>query len=240
MYTYIREKYLHRGIMEAMKILNNAPIVSGENQTLEDKLKEIQLVMDIESVNETKILKAMPSDLETLVDYELELVEGTRDADGAFGYTYHGLFNKNIDYVINELKRNSNSRRATLLVADSNSMKLQHPPCLQRIHFTIKEGKLNTTVQMRSNDGVKAIVMNSFAFVQLARYIADSLGIKELGSYTHMADSFHAYSKDWKELNNYCKMFELRKEENCVYNYEEYIEVYNEIADKIREKYKNK
>ena len=93
MITYIHQETLHRGIEEAMKALNQAPIVSGKNQDRTDSLKEIHLMMSIYSVQDVKLTMAMPTGVETLVDYVLEIVEGTKDFEkDMYGYTYHDLF----------------------------------------------------------------------------------------------------------------------------------------------------
>ncbi|MBC3802828.1 hypothetical protein GH808_00020 [Acetobacterium fimetarium] len=234
MITYIHEKELHRGIEEAMKALNRAEIVTGKNQDREDHLKEIHLVMDIDSVQEVKITMAMPAGLETLVDYVLEIVEGTKDFEkDMYGYTYHDLFAENIEFVIRKLKEDPGTRQATLHVSNQKAARLADPPCLQLIHYTVKNGKLNTNVVFRSNDGVKAVAMNVFALIELSRYIAKEAGISELGSYTHNALSYHAYSRDWKALEGYCRMFDQK---DCTIAYDDYLEVYEEYADESRQK----
>ena len=233
MVTYIHKTELHKGIEAAMKALNEADVVVGKNQDREDNLKEIHLLMDIDSVQEIKITMAMPTGLETLVDYVLEIVEGTKDFEkDMYGYTYHDLFSKNIGFIINKLKDDPETRQATLHVANQEAARLNHPPCLQLIHYTVKDGKLNTDVVFRSNDGVKAVAMNIFALLELSRFIASEIGIKELGSYTHYALSFHAYSRDWKALEGYCKSFDER---DCTIDYEDYLEAYADFADECRE-----
>lgn len=233
MITYIKEKELHKGIEKAMQALNNGEVVTGKNQDREDTLKEIHLVMDIESVQDVKITMAMPSDLYTLVDYVLEIVEGVKDFEkDMYGYTYHDLFSENLQFVIDKLREDPDTRQATLHVSNQKAARLNHPPCLQLIHYTIKDNKLNTNVVFRSNDGVKAVAMNAFAIIELSRTIAKEAGIKELGSYTHNAVSFHAYSRDWPELEGYCNMFNQR---DCSMDYDNYLEVYEERAQKFRE-----
>lgn len=232
MITYIHEKELHRGIEEAMKALNRAKIVSGKNQDRTDSLKEIHLMMAIDSVQDIKLTMAMPTGVETLVDYVLEIVEGTKDFEkDMYGYTYHNLFSKNLNFIIDKLKNDPETRQATLHVANQEAAKLTHPPCLQLIHYTIQNGKLNTNVIFRSNDGVKAIAMNAFALIELSRYIAREIGIKELGGYTHHAISFHAYKRDWASLEGYCKAFDTR---DCTIDYDDYLEAYKDVADECR------
>lgn len=233
MITYIRENELHKGIEKAMVALHNAEVVTGKNQDRNDTLKEIHLVMDIDSVQDVKITMAMPSDLYTLVDYVLEIVEGVKDFEkDMYDYTYHDLFSENLQFVIDKLKEEPDTRQATLHVSNQKAARLNHPPCLQLIHYTVKDNKLNTSVIFRSNDGVKAVAMNTFALIELSRYIAKEAGIHELGSYTHNAISFHAYSKDWDELEGYCNMFRQR---DCSMDYSNYLEVYEERAQEFRD-----
>ena len=233
MITHIHQKELHKGLEEAMKALNQADIVTGKNQDRTDSLKEIHLVMEIDDVQDVKLTMAMPTGVETLVDYVLEIVEGTKDFEkDMYGYTYHDLFAKNLDFIIDRLKNEPETRQATLHVANIEAARLSHPPCLQLIHYTVKDGKLNTTVVFRSNDGVKAVAMNAFAIIELSRYIARKANISTLGNYTHHAISFHAYSRDWESLSGYCKSFDNR---DCTIDYNDYLEAYEDFAEECRE-----
>ncbi len=171
--------------------------------------------------------------LYTLVAYDLELNNGVLDWEG-FDYTYHELYSKYYDSCIAELKRDNRTRRATLPIAGDKSYNSPHPPCLQTILIKIKDGKLHTTSVFRSNDGVKAIVMNLFGIARLAHRVAKDVGV-EVGGLTHIADSYHAYEKDWAELEGYCKMFETRNDEDLYYTYDEYLEAYDEYADEFIE-----
>ena len=100
--------------------------------------------------------------------------------------------------------------------------------------FRIIDNKLNTTVVFRSNDGVKAFAMNSFAIALLAHKIANEVGV-EVGTYTHIANSFHAYKKDWDTLNSYVKMFVYRKPEDLYYTYEDNLKAKEEHEEEYRE-----
>ena len=50
--------------------------------------------------------------------------------------------------------------------------------------------------------------------------IADNLGI-EVGSYTHRANSFHCYERDFDLLKGYVNRIHDYSEEYITYNYEE-------------------
>jgi thymidylate synthase len=92
---------------------------------------------------------------------------------------------------------------------------------------------------MRSNDAVEASYMNAFAFIMLQKSAADKLGL-EVGSYTHRANSYHCYEKDFKLLEQYVKGIKNSEAnqsiENITYNYEDYYkELMEEIIDEINE-----
>ncbi len=46
--------------------------------------------------------------------------------------------------------------------------------------------------------------MNAFALIMLQKRIADELGV-EVGTYTHRANSFHCYERDFGLLDGYCE-----------------------------------
>ena len=58
------------------------------------------------------------------------------------------------------------------------------------------------TALFRSNDACKATFMNAYALTCLQEKVAAELGV-DVGSYTHIANSFHAYEKDWELLESY-------------------------------------
>lgn len=230
-YKVLNVNHLHEAVELAMRELNKAPVVNGENQDQMDELKELSLVINIENTKDITISKALPSDLYMLVEYELEFIEGVRDFEKSWDYTYHQLYSHFYDECIEELKRNKCTRRAVLPLAGERSYGSPHPPCMQIIMFKITDNKLDATVVFRSNDGVKAFAMNSFAIARLINKMASELGV-EPGSYTHIAQSFHAYKKDWTVLDSYCRLFESRND--CFYTLDEYLEVYDEYADEYR------
>lgn len=229
---------LHDATMDALKVLNASPVIGCENQDNADKSKDVSITINVEDISKPTISKAFPGELKTMVEYVLEFVNGVKDFEvdlGKWDYTYHQEIKEYLDKCINELKRNHDTRRAVIPIAGEKSYASMYPPCMQNIMFRIIGGKLHTTVTFRSNDAVKAFVMNSFAISQLARFIATEVGV-EVGGYTHIANSFHAYSNDWDQLEGYCKMFATRDESELYYTYEEYLEVYNEYANEYKDK----
>ena len=233
MYEHIHANRLHNAVEKSMRLLGAARYVDGENQDMPDKLKDVSVVIDIDNIKDLTISKAIPGDLYSLVEYELEFIEGIRDWEAEWEYTYHKLFMQHYNECISELKRNHDTRRAVLPIAGDTSYGNPHPPCMQIIMFRIIDGKLNTTAVFRSNDGVKAFAMNSFAIALLARKVAAEVGV-EVGTYTHIANSFHAYSKDWDTLRQYLNMFDTRDPEELYYTYEDYLYAKEEHEDEYR------
>ena len=93
----------------------------------------------------------------------------------------------------------------------------ENPACLQHLQFFIRGGKLHLKILFRSNDACKATYMNAFALIMLQQRMAQELGV-EMGTYTHRANSFHCYEKDFPLLEGYIRR--LDKGEDVTYDYE--------------------
>lgn len=169
--------------------------------------KEVSMTMVVMSpLVEPAISKCFIGGPRELEQYILEITEGILDFEvdrGNWAYTYHRRFADQIDFVVEDLKRNPSSRRAVMLVRDNGEdMGSDDPACLQHIQYILRDGRLHCKVLFRSNDAVKATFMNAFALIRLQKIIADKLGV-EVGSYTHRANSFHCYAKDFSLLDRY-------------------------------------
>ena len=165
----------------------------------------------------SKLFLGGPRELE---QYRQEILDGILDfeiAKGNWAYTCHDRIAKQWPWLVEELKRNPDTRRAVIDVRnfkyDSQS---NDPACLQHIQYFIRDNKLYCKVLFRSNDACKATFMNAFALIMLQKKLADELNI-EMGEYTHRANSFHCYAKDFELLNNYCHTID--KNENLCYSY---------------------
>lgn len=154
-----------------------------------------------------------------LEQYRQEMLYGILDFEverGNWHYTYHQRMAKWKQGVVDELKRDPASRRAVIAIRDNEAdMKSGDPACLQTLQYMIRDGKLHCWVMFRSNDAVKACFMNMFALVMLQKDFADVLGV-EVGSYTHIATSWHCYPQDRDMLNTWVKQIHSRK---CAVNF---------------------
>lgn len=203
--------------------------------------KEVSMTMVVEKpLQEPMISKLFIGGYKELQQYVMEIRDGILDFEvskGNWKYTYHnrmveypidnqidfpGESHKDqISFVLDELKRNPDSRRAVIDVRDnSEDMYSDDPACLQHIQFFIRDDKLDMKVLFRSNDACKATFMNAFALIMLQKMVADKLGI-EVGTYTHRANSFHCYEKDFKMLDGYVSRIHDYSWDSLAYDYED-------------------
>lgn len=239
-YVSIIAESLVDGIRDSLSILRHGGFIRGKNQDFSEMQRDIVLSMCIKDVDKVRIPMTMVHGLEELVDYVLEMTEGTKDYEAdKLDYTYHLLLAPNLDFVIDLLKKDPITRQATLNIANQETAHLPHPPCMQEIQFRVSDrGKLDTHVLIRSNDAYKAATDNMFAVIELARKVARLAGIEKLGMLNWCALSYHCYNKDLFRLEKAVERFFQEPIESLSYSYEEYLEVFNEIADKLRDHYK--
>lgn len=185
--------------------------------------KEVSLTMVVQNpLKEPMISKLFIGGYKELEQYRQEMLDGILDFEvdrGNWTYTYHKRMERQIPFVISELKRNPYSRRAVIDIRDwETDSTNDDPACLQHIQYLVRDGKLHCKVLFRSNDACKATFMNAFALIMLQKRIADELGM-DISSYTHRANSFHCYSKDYKLLNGYCNRLSANSSNSQAYNY---------------------
>ena len=117
------------------------------------------------------------------------------------------------DWTIEELVRDRDSRRATVVINQPYHKEKNHKdyPCTQYMHFFIRNGKLDMGICMRSNDAVFGFCNDVFTFSLFHQLMLNHLNDRglniHLGRYYHHAGSFHIYERHFemmdKILNNY-------------------------------------
>jgi len=114
-------------------------------------------------------------------------------------YGWQWSRNNQLDYVISELERDNNSRRAVLTIYDGkeHDQYKYDTPCTLSIVFCIQDDKLCMTVTMRSNDLVFGFCNDQYCFSKLQQMVALRLK-KEVGWYYHFAQNLHIYEKHFK------------------------------------------
>lgn len=183
--------------------------------------KEITVIMKVlNPLQEPMISKCGIFGPRELEQYRQEMLYGILDFEverGNWHYTYHQRMVEWKQGVIDELKRDPASRRAVIAIRDNaKDMESGDPACLQTLQYMIRDGKLHCWVMFRSNDAVKACFMNMFALVMLQKEFADALGVP-VGTYTHIATSWHCYPQDTEMLHAFVKG---SAKDECAYCYE--------------------
>ncbi len=203
--------------------------------------KEINMTIVVkEPLTEPMISKLTYIGPRELQKYVMEITDGILDfaiESGKWKYTYHSRMKDQLEFVVNDLKRNPDSRRAVISLRRDEDMYSDNPACLQHIQFFIREGKLEMMVLFRSNDACKAAFENMFALIMLQKKVADMLNIP-VGTYVHRANSYHCYERDFDLLDSYVNRIENSyrsdRDEVITYDYEgEFKEIMDESIPEI-------
>lgn len=202
------------------------------------KQLELSMTMVVENpLKEPMISRCFIGGFHELEQYIQEMLDGILDFEidrGNWTYTYHDrMVNYHgidqVNFVINELRRNPYSRRAVIVIRDVDvDAGNSDPACLQHIQYFVRDNKLHCKLMFRSNDACKATFMNAFALIMLQKRIADELGY-EMGSYTHRANSFHCYESDLSLLEGYVSR--IHSENDITYDY---VDEWDELMESAR------
>jgi len=190
--------------------------------------KEVSMTMQVlEPLAEPMISRLFIGGPRELEQYRQEMLDGILDFEiehGNWAYTYHSRMAEQLPFILHELKRNPYSRRAVIDIRDwrhDSAEGNENPACLQHIQYFIRDGALHCKLLFRSNDACKATFMNAFALICLQKRMADALGVK-MGSYTHRANSFHCYARDFSMLAGYVERMDKSDDiEDLTYSYED-------------------
>lgn len=118
--------------------------------------------------------------------------------NSAYGYRIKEKFGfDQWKYIKSLLTKDPNSRQAVIHIKDADNTKTKDTPCTVYLQFLLRNGKLNLSVHMRSNDIWMGVPYDMFSFCFLQMLMAMELGV-EIGSYTHYAGSLHMYARDYK------------------------------------------
>jgi thymidylate synthase len=145
----------------------------------------------------------------TICDHA-KIWSGIINTDGSINSNYgQYLFNdiNQFDNVINTLKLDKDSRRASMTILDSKHLKsnTKDVPCTYALNFRIRNNLLNMTVHMRSQDAIYGMGNDAPAFSFIHEMMLNALKeyYPELqyGNYHHFVDSFHVYERHFKMLD---------------------------------------
>ena len=110
-------------------------------------------------------------------------------------YGWQWRRNDQIDYVVNLLRNEPETRQATISIYDGK----EHDtfafdtPCTYAVQFTIVNNRLNMCVVMRSNDLWYGFCNDQYCFSELQKEVCRALNL-EIGTYYHFAHNMHLYN----------------------------------------------
>jgi thymidylate synthase len=110
-------------------------------------------------------------------------------------YGWQWQRNNQLDYVVDLLKNNPDTRKAAISIYDAKESDKysKDTPCTYAVQFTIINNKLNMSVYMRSNDIWYGFCNDQYCFSELQKIVAEKLSIGT-GWYYHHAHNMHLYN----------------------------------------------
>jgi len=125
------------------------------------------------------------------------------DHSGKVNSNYgHYVFRRaQFQWVINELTRDRDSRRASMVILQPYHMTPDNKdvPCTYGLNFRIREGKLNCSVHMRSQDAIWGLG-NDLPFFSVVQELVAVMLLVPMGDLHLAVDSFHVYEKHFDML----------------------------------------
>lgn len=120
-------------------------------------------------------------------------------------YGWQWSRNNQIDKVIEMLKKDPTTRRASISIYDGKEIdKYQKDtPCTYAINFNIADNKLNMSVLMRSNDLVFGFCNDQYCFSKLHEMVSREIPFACVGTYYHFSQNMHIYDRHYNMKNQY-------------------------------------
>ena len=191
---------------------------NGEDMITEDgqKCREIRnTVIEITNPKLKSISPKYPLGKKAVENYTNNLLYGS---ENTFSYDYHSRLFKyplegdkinQIDFIVDKLKEQQNSRRCVAITwqpdidIEVSKKDRGSVPCLQFVQFLIRDNKLYQTVLFRSNDLFVAYHANAIGLIALGEMVAEKVGV-DYGTYTHHSVSMHIYvNRDFDYIKKY-------------------------------------
>ena len=159
--------------------------------------------------------------VETIAPYNKNIVNYSDDGQTFFG-AYGPRIMSQLDYVVDKLKSDSDTRQAVLTIWRENPPETKDVPCTVAVNFMIRDHKLNCHVYMRSNDLWLGFPYDVFNFSMLSHLVCCRLnasvvenggGIIEPGTLYHTASSRHIYEQHFEQVRQlvgqYTKQYDI-------------------------------
>ena len=150
--------------------------------------------------------------------------------DGTIGPAYGAIISKptfgyknQLEYVIETLKKDPNSRRVMINLWDIDNLpEMALTPCCYNLLFNILDGKLYMQLNIRSSDVALGLPFNIFQFQVLHKLIAHECKV-EPADMIVMISNLHYYDRHEEKLLNQVDYDELFPDATLKINYPESI-----------------
>jgi thymidylate synthase len=155
--------------------------------------------------------------VETIAPYNKNIINYSDDGQTFFG-AYGPRIMSQLDYVVDKLKSDADTRQAVLTIWRENPPATKDVPCTVAVHFMIRDHKLNCHVYMRSNDLWLGFPYDVFNFSMLSHLVCCRLNafvvenggvIIEPGMLYHTASSRHIYEQHFEQAEKLTNRYNL-------------------------------
>lgn len=165
-----------------------------------------------------------------LQDMGVEIWTPWKKEDGTIGPAYGAAINvptfgyKNqLEYVVETLKKDPNSRRVMINLWDVDKLhEMALTPCCYNVIFNVLDGKLYMQLNIRSSDVALGLPFNIFQFQVLHKLIAHECKV-EPADMIVMISNLHYYDRHEEKLLNQVDYDELFPDATLKINYPESI-----------------
>ena len=175
------------------------------HEVTDERGSKIKEYLNLMIVVKDPYTNRIPADIswneERLEEYAKQLTTGENVQD--FEYTYGQRlrnWNEQVDqiaYVIDKLKHNPTTRRATAVTwVPTVDTVVDEVPCMIIDDFKIRGDMVNLTTLFRRHDFAGAYPANLYGLSRLLEYVAGEVGVKP-GMITSISASAHIYEHDW-------------------------------------------
>ncbi len=160
-----------------------------------------------------KFKKSIDYNNETLDEFVMKIKKDNNFAKTygelgpVYGYEWrhfegdNGVYIDQLAWVIEEIKKNPNSRR--LIVNSWHAAyieKMALPPCHMMFQFYVKDNKLSCQLYQRSADAFLGVPFNIASYSLLTMMVAQVCGL-ELGEFIHTIGDAHIYTNHVEQVN---------------------------------------
>ena len=165
-----------------------------------------------------------------LQDMGVEIWTPWAKEDGTIGPAYGAIVSKptfgyknQLEYVVETLKKDPNSRRVMINLWDVDKLhEMALTPCCYNVIFNVLDGKLYMQLNIRSSDVALGLPFNIFQFQVLHKLIAHECKV-EPADMIVMISNLHYYDRHEEKLLNQVDYDELFPDATLKINYPESI-----------------